>query len=150
MAELVWLALKAAVAAAQPGIASRCHLQLTAPWHKQLTNTDQLFRLTPHRQSSRLHSNSACLARWPGCSCFCVIWQTGTRLMRSRCRRRVRLPLQLFALMWSSPDVIGLFSNNVVSFSRNVVLRDPLFSLNSVSNRGYYRSGPFMFSVRYT
>jgi hypothetical protein len=27
--------------------------------------------------------------------------------------------------MWSSPDVIGLFSNNVVSFSRNVVLRDP-------------------------
>ena len=35
--------------------------------------------------------------------------------------------------MWSSPDVVGLFSINVVSFSRNVVLSDPLFSLNSVS-----------------
>lgn len=35
--------------------------------------------------------------------------------------------------MWSSADVIGLFSNNVVSFSHNVVLRGPLFSLNSVS-----------------
>jgi hypothetical protein len=35
--------------------------------------------------------------------------------------------------MWSSPDVLSLFSINVVSFSRNVVLRDPLFSLNSVS-----------------
>jgi hypothetical protein len=34
--------------------------------------------------------------------------------------------------MWSSPDVIGLFSNNVVSFSRNVVLSGPLFSLNLV------------------
>jgi hypothetical protein len=43
--------------------------------------------------------------------------------------------------MWSSPDVVGLFSNNVVSFSRNVVLRDPLFSLNSVSK-------PLMLSVR--
>ena len=28
---------------------------------------------------------------------------------------------------------VGMFSINVVSFSRNVVLRDPLFSLNSVS-----------------
>jgi len=43
--------------------------------------------------------------------------------------------------MWSSPDVVGLFSNNVVSFSRNVVLSDPLFSLNSVSK-------PRMLSVR--
>lgn len=25
-------------------------------------------------------------------------------------------PLQLFALIWSRPDVIGLFSNNVFSF----------------------------------
>src|SRR6478736_3368179 len=49
--------------------------------------------------------------------------------------------LQLFALMWSSPDVIGLFSNNVVSFSHNVVLRRLLFSLNSVSK-------PRMLSVR--
>jgi hypothetical protein len=46
-----------------------------------------------------------------------------------------------FALMWSRADVIGLFSNNVVSFSRNVVLSDPLFSLNSVSK-------PRMLSVR--
>jgi len=43
--------------------------------------------------------------------------------------------------MWSSPDVVGLFSINVVSFSRNVVLRDLLFSLNSVSK-------PRMLSVR--
>ena len=35
-------------------------------------------------------------------------------------------------LMWSSPDVVGLFSINVVSFSRNVVLSDPLFSPNVV------------------
>src|SRR5260370_26914592 len=43
--------------------------------------------------------------------------------------------------MWSSPDVVGLFSNNVVSFSRNVVLRDHLFSVNLVSK-------PRMLSVR--
>jgi len=43
--------------------------------------------------------------------------------------------------MWSSPDVIGLFSNNVVSFSRNVVLSGPSFSLNVVWKRA-------MFSVR--
>src|SRR5208337_4227702 len=43
-----------------------------------------------------------------------------------------------FALIWSRADVLGLFSNNVVSFSRNVVLK-----------RGCVWSGPFMFSVRY-
>jgi hypothetical protein len=32
------------------------------------------------------------------------------------------IPLSLFALMWSRADVIGLFSNNVVSFSRNECL----------------------------
>ena len=53
----------------------------------------------------------------------------------------VGIPFQVFSLMWSSPDVIGLFSNNVVSFSSNVVLRDHLFSLNSVSK-------PRMFSIR--
>src|SRR4029077_2296606 len=37
--------------------------------------------------------------------------------------------------MWSSPDVIGLFSNNVVSFSRNVVLSGTLFSRNVVWKR---------------
>jgi len=40
--------------------------------------------------------------------------------------------LQLFALMWSRADVIGLFSNNVVSFSRNVVLSGLSFSVNVV------------------
>jgi hypothetical protein len=43
--------------------------------------------------------------------------------------------------MWSNPDVIGLFSNNVVSFSSNVVLRGLLFSINSVLK-------PRMLSVR--
>jgi hypothetical protein len=43
--------------------------------------------------------------------------------------------------MWSSPDVIGLFSINVVSFSSNVVLRGLLFSINLVSK-------PRMLSVR--
>ena len=41
-------------------------------------------------------------------------------------------PITLFSLMWSRADVIGLFSINVVSFSRNVVLKAPLFSLNLV------------------
>jgi hypothetical protein len=40
------------------------------------------------------------------------------------------IPLELFALMRSRADVIGLFSNNVVSFSRNVVLSGLSFSLN--------------------
>jgi hypothetical protein len=43
--------------------------------------------------------------------------------------------------MWSRADVFGLFSNNVVSFSRNVVLGELLFSLNSVPK-------PRMLSVR--
>jgi hypothetical protein len=30
-----------------------------------------------------------------------------------------------YALMWSSPNVVGLFSINVVSFSRNVVVSGP-------------------------
>ena len=41
------------------------------------------------------------------------------------------IPLYLFALIWSRADVIGL-SNNVVSFSRNVVLSGLSFSLNVV------------------
>ena len=40
VAELVWLAQKAGVALAEPGIASSCHIQLTAARHKQRTNTD--------------------------------------------------------------------------------------------------------------
>jgi hypothetical protein len=35
-------------------------------------------------------------------------------------------------LMWSAADVIGLFSRNVVSFSRNVVPDPPIFSANLV------------------
>ena len=57
------------------------------------------------------------------------------------CRPNLQDVLKFFALMWSSPDVVGLFSNNVVSFSRNVVLRDHLFSVNLVSK-------PRMLSVR--
>jgi len=41
-------------------------------------------------------------------------------------------PLQLFALIWFRADVIGLFSNNVASFSRNVVLSGLSFSINVV------------------
>jgi len=53
----------------------------------------------------------------------------------SRCGRRlfglVAAPA-IAILMWSRADVIGLFSNNVVSFSRNVVLSGLSFSLNVV------------------
>ena len=52
--------------------------------------------------------------------------------------------------LWFLADVVGLFSINVVSFSRNVVLRDPLFSANLVPKRGCYRFEPIMFSVRYS
>jgi FixJ family two-component response regulator len=38
--ELVRLALKAGIAPAQPGTASRCQVQLTAAWHKQRTYAD--------------------------------------------------------------------------------------------------------------
>ena len=37
--------------------------------------------------------------------------------------------------MWSSPDVLGLFSINVVSFSHNVVLSGLSFSINVVRKR---------------
>jgi hypothetical protein len=57
---------------------------------------------------------------------------------------------QLFSLMWSSPDVVGLFSINVVSFSRNVVLRTPYSHLIRFQNCGCCWFEPFMFSVRYT
>src|SRR5262245_1092017 len=43
-----------------------------------------------------------------------------TRNCRVNCWRR-ESRFSPFSLMWSSPDVIGLFSINVVSFSRNVV-----------------------------
>ena len=43
--------------------------------------------------------------------------------------------------MWFSPDVIGVFLTNVVSFARIVVLRSPLFLIKVVSN-------PRMLSVR--
>ena len=50
--------------------------------------------------------------------------------------------------MWAEADILGLFSNNVVSFSCNLVLRRPLFSINLVpkqqmfSGRGVYVLGP--------
>jgi hypothetical protein len=50
----------------------------------------------------------------------------------SRANPREKWP---FALIWSRADVIGLFSNNVVSFSRNVVLSGPSFSNNVVWKR---------------
>jgi hypothetical protein len=53
-------------------------------------------------------------------------------------------------IMWSRADVIGLFSNNVVSFSRNVVLSGPSFSINVVWNERCCRFEAIMFSVRYT
>jgi hypothetical protein len=43
-----------------------------------------------------------------------------------------RTPLLLFSVMWSRADILGLFSNNVVSFSRNLVLKSLLFSINVV------------------
>jgi hypothetical protein len=51
------------------------------------------------------------------------------------------IPLYLFALIWSRADVIGRFSSNVVSFSRNVVLSGLSFSVNLIPK-------PRMLSVR--
>jgi hypothetical protein len=55
-----------------------------------------------------------------------------------------------FALIWSRADVIGLFSNNVGPFSRNVVPSGPLFSINLVPKQRCFWAEPFMFSGRYT
>ena len=57
---------------------------------------------------------------------------------------------RLFALVWSSPDVIGLFSINVVSFSIIVVLSALSFSANVVRDGRCFRARAFMFSGRYT
>ena len=43
-----------------------------------------------------------------------------------------RTPLLLLSVMWSRADILRLFSNNVVSFSRNLVLKSLLFSINVV------------------
>jgi hypothetical protein len=43
--------------------------------------------------------------------------------------------------MWSSADVVGLFSSSVVSFSSNMVLRGLLSSLNSISKPGMLSVG---------
>jgi hypothetical protein len=53
-------------------------------------------------------------------------------------------------LMSAGADVFGLFSNNVVSFSRNVVPSGPLFSTNLVPEQRCFWAEPFMFSGRYT
>ena len=73
---------------------------------------------------------------------------SGRRNYRVNCWRR-ESRFNPFSLMWSSPDVIGLFSNNVVTFSRNVVLKDPYSHLIRFQNRGCCRFEPIMFSVRY-
>jgi hypothetical protein len=55
----------------------------------------------------------------------------------------------LFALMQSRPDILGLFSINVVSFSIIVVLSALSFSANVVLGWGCFRARAFMFSGRY-
>jgi hypothetical protein len=52
--------------------------------------------------------------------------------------------------MWSSADILGLFSLNVGSFSRNVVLSSPSFSLNVVRDGRCFQARAFIFSGRYT
>src|SRR5271166_1669318 len=52
--------------------------------------------------------------------------------------------------MWSRPDILGLFSINVVSFSRNVVLSALSFSANVVRDGRCFRARAFMFSGRYS
>ena len=47
-------------------------------------------------------------------------------------RGRSRLWLAILSLMWFWPDIAGLFSINVVTFSTNVISKGPLFSLNVV------------------
>ena len=62
------------------------------------------------------------------------------------------IPLQLFALIWSRPDVVGLFPNNVVSFSRNVVLSGPLFWARRYSSArafcSHLRTNPYAYPTR--
>ena len=48
--------------------------------------------------------------------------------------------------MWSSPDVVGLFSNNVVSFSIIVVLSALSFSANVVRDERCFRARAFYVS----
>ena len=50
-------------------------------------------------------------------------------------------PLQLFALMWFSADILGLFSINVFPFSRNVVLSALSFLANVVRKSGCFWAG---------
>ena len=54
---------------------------------------------------------------------------------------------KLFALMWSRPDVLGLFSINVVSFSPNLVLRGLSFSINCADYRSRGRAGFEQFEI---
>jgi hypothetical protein len=51
-------------------------------------------------------------------------------------------PLQLFALMWFSADILGLFSINVVLSALS-------FSANVVRKSGCFWARRFMFSCRY-
>ncbi len=53
-------------------------------------------------------------------------------------------------LMWAEPDVIRLFSINVVSFSLNVRRSAPIFSASLVPKSGCNRVERFMLSGRNT
>jgi hypothetical protein len=69
---------------------------------------------------------------WPKASpVFCCKFEA-SEASRDGAACPIGTPPSSFSLMWSRPDVIGLFSINVVSFSRNVVLSGPLFSINVV------------------
>ena len=53
-------------------------------------------------------------------------------------------------IMWVQPDVLGLFSVSVSSFSDNVGLSALIFSDNVGTKGRCYRAEPFIFSGRYT
>jgi hypothetical protein len=84
------------------------------------------------------------------------LWQKPSHilLMQKRCllsafATGTLAPLQLFALMWFSADILGLFSSNVFPFSRNVVLSALSFLANVVRKSGCFWARRFMFSCRY-
>ena len=90
------------------------------------------------------------MTRWPRASPVSLCKLKQQKLLDGETTCRFVLRRRHSHTLWFLADVVGLFSNNVVSFSRNVVLRDPLFSANLVPKRGCYRFEPIMFSVRYS
>jgi hypothetical protein len=55
-----------------------------------------------------------------------------------------------FHRMWVQPDVFGLFSGSVGSFSDNVGLSAIIFSVNVGTKLRCFRAEPFIFSGRYS